>query len=188
MLVVDDDEGVRETIVRAASEWRATAFAANDAKAGCSALTCRPDLLFVNVRLPDASGITVMQAARGIRPIPAMVAMGEDASPQEMFALARLGVCGYLSKPLSLAEIRSVKESIMSQRSVVHVFAAACVGKQTLQDVQAGVRRSMVEQALAMTAGNRTAAARRQPPGGPADHSRLRRQRAVKRHRGLVRR
>jgi DNA-binding NtrC family response regulator len=160
MLVVDDDEGVRETIVRAASEWRVTAFAANDARTGRSALACRPDLVFVDVRLPDASGITVIQAALCMRPIPAVVAMGEDASPEETFELARLGVCGYLCKPLSLAAIRSVKESITSRRCVVHVFAAACVGKETLQDVQAGVRKSMVEQALAMTAGNRTEAAR----------------------------
>jgi DNA-binding NtrC family response regulator len=160
MLVVDDDEGVRQTIIRVASEWKATAFEADNAREGCTALGCRPDLLFVDIRLPDASGMTVMQAALGIRPIPAMIAIGGDASPQEAFELARLGVSGYLAKPLSLYEIRAVKESILGQRSVVDVFAAARVGKETLQDVQAGVRRIMVEQALAMTAGNRTEAAR----------------------------
>jgi DNA-binding NtrC family response regulator len=160
MLVVDDDRGVRQTIVEAASEWKWTAFEAQNAREARSALGCRPDLLFVDVHLPDASGMTIMQAALTIRPIPTMIAISGDPSPQEAFELARLGVCGYLSKPLSLDDLRAVKEAIMGQTSAVDVFAAARVGKESLQDVQAGVRRIMVEQALAMTAGNRTEAAR----------------------------
>jgi DNA-binding NtrC family response regulator len=160
LLVVDEDKGVRQAIVQAASEWKATTYEADNARAGCTALECRPDLLFVDVRLPDASGMTVMEAALGIRPIPAMIAIGSEASPKEAFELARLGVHGYLLKPLSLKEIRAAKEAIAQRRSVVPLFAAARVGKETLQDVQAGVRKAMVEQALAMTDGNRTEAAR----------------------------
>jgi DNA-binding NtrC family response regulator len=92
--------------------------------------------------------------------MPAVVAISGDVSPKEAFELARLGVCAYLTKPLSLDDLRVTKEAIVRQRSVVHVFAAARVGRETLQDVQADVRKAMVEQALAMTEGNRTEAAR----------------------------
>jgi DNA-binding NtrC family response regulator len=160
LLIVDDDQGVRQTIFEVAAEWQVTPFEAENAQTACTALKCRPDLLFVNVRLPDASGMTVIEAALSIRPIPAMIAISDDASPKEAFELARLGVHAYLAKPLSPDEIRATKEAIVRQRSIVPVFAAARVGRETLQDVQAGVRKAMVEQALAMTAGNRTEAAR----------------------------
>ncbi|HEX4476730.1 MAG TPA: response regulator [Polyangiaceae bacterium] len=160
VLVVEDDDLLRRSIGKAVSSWGAQAIEAATVAEGVVFLAQHPDLLVVDVRLGEGSGIDVVRAATQVRPIPLMIAMSGKASPEEAFRLAQLGVRGYLPKPLSLDDLRATVTAIAQQQVSLSAHAAGRVGQEAFQDVQANLRRTMVEQALALSAGSRTGAAR----------------------------
>lgn len=160
VLVVEDDDLLRRSIGKAVISWGAEVIEAATVEDGVAAFAKRPDLLVVDVRLRGGSGLDVVRAAAAARPIPLMIAMSGQASPEEAFQLAQLGVRGYLPKPLSLDDLRATVTAIAEQPISLSPHVAAQVGQEAFQDVQANLRRAMVEQALALSKGSRTGAAR----------------------------
>jgi DNA-binding NtrC family response regulator len=65
------------------------------AKAGES----RPDLVLMDLRLPDADGDTVLQSLQRLPPDLPVVVMSEDATLKTVRDLRRRGACGFLAKP-----------------------------------------------------------------------------------------
>lgn len=160
VLLVEDDEILRRALALALRDWGALVTEAESFAAALECMRCRHDLVVLDVRLPDGSGIDVARAALGSRPIPLMLAMSGEASATEGFELARFGVCGYLSKPLVFEDFMATLEAILDAPPDLGPHLSAQVGRRAFQDVQAAVRRSMVEQALSLARGNRTGAAR----------------------------
>src|SRR5262245_20552092 len=50
-----------------------------------------PDLLLTDVRLPDGSAFDVVERANALEPMPVVIALSGEATPDESFALANLG-------------------------------------------------------------------------------------------------
>lgn len=95
------------------------------------------------------SSLDVAAHALGRAPMPRVLAMSGQASRAELFALTRLGVCGYHEKgdpPPTLAEL-------MSERGPPATALAAAVkplvGQRLLADVVDEVRAAMRDEALA---------------------------------------
>ncbi len=160
VLVVEDDDLLRRSIGKAVRSWGAEVFEAATVRDGVALLERHPDLLVMDVRLGDGTGLDVARAAARTRPIPLMIAISGQALPEEAFQLAQLGVRGYLPKPLSLDDLHATVTAIAHQPVELAAHAAGQVGQEPFQDVQANLRRTMVEQALALSAGSRTGAAR----------------------------
>jgi len=160
VLVVEDDATLRSAVCRALrASGRVIEEASNCAEA-FEALKRGYDLLLLDVRLPDGSGVRVAEAAAATSPSPFIVVVSGEASPEEAFRLAQLGAILFLSKPFSLDELRAAIELVHVARVKLEPIVRAYVGKANLRDVQEDVRRAMVEQALALANGNRTVAAR----------------------------
>ena len=120
-----------------------------------------PDLIVLDVQLADGSGIEVARRVVDLRPFPAIIAISGCASASEAFELGRLGVRGYLNKPIALDEFRATVEWLAHKPTHdIGRAAAARVGTESFLDIQAEVRRAMLVQALALTSGNKTHAAR----------------------------
>ena len=118
------------------------------------------DLLLLDVRLPDGSGVRIAEAAVSRRPTPLLVVLSGEATPHEAFQLAQLGAVQFVAKPFSLDELLAAIELVQVARVELAPIVRSCVGKADLRDVQDNVRRAMVEQALALANGNRSVAAR----------------------------
>jgi DNA-binding NtrC family response regulator len=118
------------------------------------------DLVLLDVRLPDGSGVSVAESAAAMTPSPLIVVLSGEASAQEAFALAQLGVVQFLSKPFSLDELTAAIDLVHTARVQLAPLVRAAVGQADLRDVQDDVRRAMVEQALALSNGNRSDAAK----------------------------
>jgi DNA-binding NtrC family response regulator len=159
MLIVEHDDVLRGAIVREAeSQWSMAASAAATLREGLAMLVDEPDLVVFALRLPDGNGLAIADRANAHAPVPHLLAMIEDASFDEAFALARKGVRHCLAKPISLDELRDTALRAVAPPTL-GPLAAQCVGAQSLHDVIAGVRHAMLEQALARAKGNRTVAA-----------------------------
>jgi len=160
VLIVEDDKALCGALARVASRWGDEILQAHRVSDALELLDTNPTLLIIDVRMPDGSGLDVVEAASQRRPVPTMVAVSGEASPEESFRLAQAGVRAYLAKPLGLGEFVSLVEAAMRDAPDLQAVAAAAVGHRPLRNVRDEVRRTMVDQALARAEGNRSAAAR----------------------------
>jgi two-component system KDP operon response regulator KdpE len=105
ILVVEDDPAIRN-VLRALleSERFRYAEAATVARAEIEARTNRPDLLLVDLGLPDGDGLTVIQHVREWSPVPIMVLSARTAEDQKVVALDA-GADDYVTKPFSAPEL-----------------------------------------------------------------------------------
>jgi len=133
---------------------------ASSCAAALQALEHSFDLLLLDVRLPDGSSVNIAEVAAAKSPSPLIVVFSGEASAEEAFKLAQLGAMRFLSKPFSLDELLAAIQMVQVTRMKIEPLVRPYVGSADLRDVQDHVRRAMVEQALALTNGNRTAAAR----------------------------
>jgi DNA-binding NtrC family response regulator len=160
-LVVDDDATLRAAL---ASFLRAqglrTITAATAGEAVAQLRTARPDLLVLDVRLPDGDAFSVLEHVRGLAPAPIRIGLSGAASPEEAFRLAQYGVRSFLQKPVSLGELWDAIQTAAEEPPDLAPFVQESVGHVPLRELTAQVREEAIKQALATARGNRSAAAR----------------------------
>ena len=160
VLIVEDDRDLAESIARSVRSLDPAASIAGTVAAALGLLSEAPDLIICDVRLPDGSGLAVAEAALVQHPIPAIIAISGAATAEEAFSLAQRGVRGYLKKPLSLPDLRQTIEKVLASPLALEPVVASLVGHRPIQEVQGEIRRIMVEQALALSGGDRADASR----------------------------
>jgi len=134
---------------------------ADSVEAGIAALAEPADLLVVDVRLGDKSGITVAEHASKLDTAPPTLAISGQATAAEGFRLAALGVRAYLSKPFDMHELRKAIQLVFSQPPDLTPGARAQVGYRHVHTVQDEVKVAMLRRALTLEEGNITRAAGR---------------------------
>lgn len=161
VLIVEDDARLRTALAGlAARKWNAVVCDADTAEGALSLLHPPPDLLICNVTLGDRFACDVFEAARTLSPEPATIAMGDFASPEETLRLARMGVREWLTKPFGLDELCAAVQRVLTEPPQLDPFLRASVGLVPIREVQRHVRRVMVDQALLLSRGSRSGAAR----------------------------
>ncbi len=159
-VIVEDDSVLRQALCEKLQLWGAEVFQAADEKSGLALLDISPELLITDIRLPDGNGITIAESASRIRPVPLMLVISGEATPLETFRLAKAGVAAYIPKPINLETFTALIEAVIDSVPDIAPHISGLVGKSSYIDVLRKVRRTMLEQALAKTAGNRVHAAR----------------------------
>jgi two-component system, response regulator RegA len=160
-LVVDDDERLRSVISEALASRGFLVRQAGSVKDALSALRASsPDLLVLDVALPDGRALDVLALVAELAPTPRVVAVSGAAGPEESFALAERGVRAYLKKPFNLREFERAVERALNEAPDLGPHLKSVVGLTAIRNVEQSVRTTMVQEALARTKGNRRAAAR----------------------------
>lgn len=105
ILVVEDDFAIRE-VLRALleSEKFRCVQAATASRAQVEARAHKPDLLIVDLGLPDGDGIEVIRRVREWSPVPIIVLSARSLEEQKITALDA-GADDYVVKPFSAAEL-----------------------------------------------------------------------------------
>jgi two-component system KDP operon response regulator KdpE len=115
-LVVEDDLAIRR-VLRAALEgdgWRVSE--ARDAgEAIAEAKARRPDLMFVDLGLPDRDGVDVVVAVREWSRLPIIVVSARSQEEQKVRALDA-GADDYVEKPFRIAELLARVRANMRRR------------------------------------------------------------------------
>ncbi len=105
LLVVEDDDALRETLVQAlstiCSRVRQVATLA-DAIHDCA--EDEPDLVLLDLGLPDGDGSELLTRLRAITTVPIVVLSGRNEDEQKV-ALLDAGADDFISKPCSAAEL-----------------------------------------------------------------------------------
>src|ERR1700758_1515829 len=139
ILVVDDDESVRETIGVLLERENFSPIFAGDGRTGFDkALTLRPQLILIDLRLPGISGAELCKQLRGDRiftPIIVLSAVGEEI---DKVLLLEMGADDYIVKPFGarelLARIRAVLRRAPGEQQKVISFG----------DVEVNLERGVV--------------------------------------------
>ncbi|GAA4659769.1 response regulator transcription factor [Amycolatopsis dongchuanensis] len=105
LLVVDDEPTVRELL---AATLRFAGFrvstAATGAEAVASAAGSPPDLVLLDVMLPDLDGFEVVRRLREHHPVPVLFLTARDRQADKITGLS-LGADDYVTKPFDLEEL-----------------------------------------------------------------------------------
>jgi DNA-binding response OmpR family regulator len=113
ILVLEDDPQVRRAILRALAE---RGYATSSAAAGMpgieAALRDRPDLVVLDLGLPDVDGHQVLRMIRSVSRVPVIVATARDDEAEIVRALDG-GADDYLVKPFGAAQLEARVRAVL---------------------------------------------------------------------------
>lgn len=105
LLLVEDDATIRTALTRALSERGHAVASAPTAMAGLGQiLDHRPDLVILDLGLPDVDGAEMLRMLRAVSEVPVIVATARDAEV-EVVRLLNQGADDYVVKPFSAAQL-----------------------------------------------------------------------------------
>jgi DNA-binding response OmpR family regulator len=105
ILVVDDEPTLRETIVDALEADGFRVVAAADGREALAVFRAeRPDLVLLDLMLPELSGIEVCRIIRAESGVPIVMLTAKDSELDKVVGL-ELGADDYVTKPFSLREL-----------------------------------------------------------------------------------
>ena len=120
ILVVDDEPTLRETLVDALEADGFRVVAAADGREALTAFRAeRPDLVLLDLMLPELSGIEVCRIIRAESGVPIVMLTAKDSELDKVVGL-ELGADDYVTKPFSLREL-SARIRAMFRRSEQNV-------------------------------------------------------------------
>jgi two-component system KDP operon response regulator KdpE len=105
ILLVDDDPTLRQTLaIGLRAEGHEVLLAADGRSALQAATEDQPDLMVLDLGLPDLSGVDVLRELRRWSRLPVVVLSARDGSEDKVEALD-LGADDYVTKPFGVAEL-----------------------------------------------------------------------------------
>ena len=133
ILVVDDEIGIRELLSEILSdEGHTVQVAENATRAREARSRARPDLVLLDIWMPDADGITLLKewASNGLLTMP-VVMMSGHATIDTAVEATRIGALDFLEKPIALKKLlATVKRALAQQEGrTSKVLSIANIGK-----------------------------------------------------------
>jgi two-component system KDP operon response regulator KdpE len=105
ILIIDDDKDIRRFVRMALEQDAYRVFEAGDVKMGLvEAGTRQPDLVVLDLGLPDGDGLDLLRDLRSWSKVPVVVLSARDSEYQKVEALD-LGADDYLVKPFGVPEL-----------------------------------------------------------------------------------
>lgn len=117
ILVVEDDPGIRTALIRGLDErGHAVASVGSGLAALESAVKSRPDVVLLDLGLPDIDGLQVLGMLRGVSDVPVIVITAQDDDAMVVAALDA-GADDYVVKPFGLDQIDARMRAVLRRGS-----------------------------------------------------------------------
>jgi DNA-binding response OmpR family regulator len=128
VLVVEDDPAIRGALIHGLAERGHAVDSAPTALAGLeAAVTKRPDIVVLDLGLPDLDGVTMLTMLRGASRVPVVVATARD-DEAEIVAVLDAGADDYLVKPFSAAQLDARIRAVLRRTADAPSGTAVVVG------------------------------------------------------------
>lgn len=131
ILVVDDEMGIRELLSEILSDEGHVVEAAENAQAAREyRLNQAPDLVLLDIWMPDTDGVTLLKewAAQGLLTMP-VIMMSGHATIDTAVEATKIGALDFLEKPIALQKLlKSVEYGLARGAAPVSVNAAVKAG------------------------------------------------------------
>lgn len=107
ILVVDDEKAIQRFLKNALSSGEFSVYTAGTGKEGlAAALRVRPDLIILDLGLPDMDGLEVLRRLREWTPAPVIILSVREREGEKVAALDA-GADDYVTKPFGIGELRA---------------------------------------------------------------------------------
>jgi len=117
VLIVEDDQSLREGLAMNLKLNRYAVLTASGGEAGMQmAFDARPDLIVLDIMLPDWSGLDILSALRKRgESVPVLILSARGATHDKVASL-KLGADDYMTKPFDLPELLARIEALLRRR------------------------------------------------------------------------
>ena len=114
ILIIDDEKLVRWSLRKKCEEWGHHALEAEDGSTGLRmARSESPDLILLDVHLPDLNGVEVLQQLKDTGESRAVMMITADPQLDDVKAAIKLGAYDFIGKPLDFDELRVTVENAL---------------------------------------------------------------------------
>lgn len=107
ILVVDDEHGIRELLIEILDDEGHNVIAAQNAGEARAARVCaRPDLVLLDIWMPDTDGVSLLKewASNGQLDMP-VIMMSGHATIETAVEATRIGALAFLEKPITMQKL-----------------------------------------------------------------------------------
>jgi two-component system KDP operon response regulator KdpE len=140
LLLIEDDPTIRTPLVRALKErGHAVASVATAMEGVQTALTDRPDLVVLDLGLPDLDGRELLRMLRAVSQVPVIVATARD-DEAEIVRVLDAGADDYLVKPFTAAQLDARVRAVLRRGASATADPAIRVGELTIDPAARTVR------------------------------------------------
>ncbi len=109
VLIVDDESGILDTLRIMLKKEGYDVTVAQGGKAGLDAIrTASPDIVLTDVRMPQVTGLDILQAVKDFDPMTPVLLMTAQASLQSAIQAVNAGAFYYLQKPFANDELVAI--------------------------------------------------------------------------------
>ena len=116
ILIIEDDKLTRWSLARVLTRAGYRVQGAGFAAEGITQVReAWPDLVFLDLRLPDGDGASVLQVLRTLRPQLPVVMMSAHATREVAQRLCQLGARAYLQKPCAPELVVALAQTLVSR-------------------------------------------------------------------------
>ena len=119
ILVVDDELGIRDLLFEILNdEGHHVELAENAAQARTARAAARPDLVLLDIWMPDTDGVTLLKewASTGLLNMP-VIMMSGHATIETAVQATRIGALAFLEKPITMQKLLKAVEQGLNRKS-----------------------------------------------------------------------
>ena len=142
ILIVDDEPTLRETLAENLEAEGFRVVTAADGRAGLARFRdSRPDLIILDLMLPELSGVEVCRIVRSESPVPILMLTAKISEVDKIVGL-ELGADDYVTKPFSLGELLARVRALLrrTERGMAATEPPSVIDLGTIQVDLAGHR------------------------------------------------
>ncbi|HKI87220.1 MAG TPA: response regulator, partial [Thermoanaerobaculia bacterium] len=138
VLIIDDEPGILATLSGVLNDEGYRTLTAQSGEEAVSLYRDhRPDVVFLDIWLPDRDGLETLEALREADPAAAVVMMSGHGTAATAVKAIKMGACDYVEKPLSYAQAVAAAEGACRFRekaSAEGLLAATAALRETRSD------------------------------------------------------
>lgn len=127
ILVVDDEHGIRDLLWEILNdEGHQVELAENAAQARAARLRERPDLVLLDIWMPDTDGVTLLKewSSSGLLSMP-VIMMSGHATVDTAVEATKIGALAFLEKPITMQKLLKAVEQGLARGSLRKAVAEA---------------------------------------------------------------
>ncbi len=129
ILLIEDDASIRTSLVRSLTERGHAVVSAPTAMAGLQeAVDSRPDVVLLDLGLPDLDGATVLRMLRAVSQVPVVVVTARD-DEAEIVRLLDQGADDYVVKPFRPDQLDARIRAVLRRTAQTEPYQPLAVGE-----------------------------------------------------------
>ena len=142
MLIIEDDATIRTALVRALTARRHSTMTSPTAMDGLQSLVAhRPDVVLLDLGLPDLDGASLLAMIRAVSDVPVIVVSARDDG-EGIVALLDAGADDYLVKPFAVEQLDARIRAVLRRAEAKVLIGPVVVGGLSLD---AGARTAILD-------------------------------------------